>query len=227
MWKPYFEVPDDWIVRRMDVGYPGNLDRFFPLLDMPLDWSRWVMFTDGADVLFQRPLPLLHETGRQVLLAGEGETHGQNRFWPRFLNHPLYAKLADKPIYNAGTWAAVGSVFLDFIRAMDEVRTTCNRHGWPVLQFHDQLIFNRWIQQRPADCGELPGLFCTLYANYTGPGFNGRATARLVENQFVSADGQPYAIVHANGSTKQLLDDLRRSAVAAPPRLTVLMRTGE
>ena len=227
MWKPHFEVPAQWIVRRMETAYPGNLDRFVPLLDMNLDWDRWVVFTDGADVLFQRALPSLHATGKQVLVAAEGETHGENRFWPKFLDHPLYAELVDRPIYNAGTWAAAGWAFLDFVRVMDGVRAQCEQRGWPVHQFHDQLIFNRWIAQHRGECGELPGLFCTLYANYTGPGFDGRGTARLVNNRFVTADGQPYAIVHANGSTKQILEGVPVTAGDPAPRSALALRTGE
>ena len=227
MWRPHFDVPTHWIVRRMDGVYPGNLDRFLPLLDMDLDWDRWAVFTDGADVSFQRPLPAFQGIDKRVFVAAEGETHGESGFWPRFLRHPLYAELTDKPIYNAGTWAAAGSAFLDFLRVMEEVRTQCAQRGWPVHQFHDQLIFNRWVQQRRSECGELPGLFCTLYANYTGPGFNGRGTTRLMNNRFLTADGQPYAIVHANGSTKHILDALPAVTEHQAPQPALAMRTGE
>jgi hypothetical protein len=227
MWQPHFSVPAGWIVRRMAAGYPGNLQRFLPLLDMDLDPTRWFIFTDGADVLFQHPLPDLDAIGKSVLLAAEGETHGANAFWPRFLDHPLYADLVAQPIYNAGTWAAKGQLFLEFVRFLDATQRLCQERGWPVVQYHDQLIFNQWVARHPERCGELPGLFCTLYANFTGPAFNGSGPARLEGGRFVDAQGRPYAIVHANGSTKGLLDRLYPPTENGVGGYAALLRTGE
>jgi hypothetical protein len=73
----------------------------------------------------------------------------------------------------------------------------------------------------------MEGLFCTLYANFTGPDGGGPKRARLNKGRVVTADGQPYAIVHANGSTKQILEDLPVVAGDAAPRPALALRTGE
>ncbi len=227
MWEPHFAVPGDWIVRKMPQRYPGNLARFLPLLDMDLERDRWFLFTDTADVLFQAPLPALDQGEAKVLVAGEGERHDENDFWQPHLALPLFADLAAAPIYNAGTWAAVGHLFMHFVQSLSEMQEECRRHGWPVLQIYDQLIFNKWIQANRAFCAEMDTLFCTLYANYTGPRFNGRGEARLEEGRFVNRCGAPYAIVHANGSTKALLDRAAAPTVTCPNPLRGPLKSGE
>lgn len=228
MWQPHFEVPPDFLVHKLDSPYPGHLEKLMPLLDMDLDRDRWFIFTDGADVLFQAPLPDVGGTGYRVLLANEGLRHADSDFWRPHLDIPLYAGLASTPVYNVGSWAAIGHEFLNFVRFLSAMRRLCQERGWPIVDVHEQLIYNTWVQAQVAKCGELENLFCTLYANYTGPLFNGQGSARLQGGRFVNRRHQPYAIVHGNGSTKGLLDRL------VPPtgdedltRLRWGLRTGE
>lgn len=227
MWEPEFAVPEHWIVRRMRRSYAGHLHKLAPLLDMDLDLDRWFVFTDGSDVLFQTPLPDLSARGCRVLLSNEGVRHQDNDFWRPHLALPLYTALREQPIYNVGSWAAIGHDFVEFLRYLRATLDLCQERGWPVTHVHEQLIYNRWVHAHRAKCGELPGLFCTLYANYTGPGFGGRRTARLVNGRFVTADGQPYAVVHANGSTKHVLDDLPVAGGDPAPQPALALRTGE
>lgn len=225
MWQPEFEAPSHWIVRRMARPYAGHLQKLTPLLDMDLDLDRWFIFTDGSDVLFQAPLPNLDAAGYRILLSNEGIRHCDSDFWRPHLSLPPYSSLADAPIYNVGSWAAIGHEFVGFLRYLEKALVSCRERGWPVFHVHEQLIYNRWVQGRGEMCGEMAGLFCTLYANYTGPAFNGHGTARLVDGRFVTADGRPYAIVHANGSTKEMLDTLPLTG-ASEVRVKSL-RTGE
>jgi hypothetical protein len=226
MWEPACEVPIGFGVHYRRRPYPGHLSKLLPLLEMDLDRDRWFVFTDGADVAFQGPLPDLAGSGYRILLAGEQERHAQRDFWRPHLAHPLYAELADAPIYNVGTWAAVGHDCIEFVRYLAAMQQLYRERGWPLIQVHEQLIFNRWVQANRTRCGELAGLFCTLSAQYTGSQCTGRGEARLVDGRFVGGDGRPYAIVHANGSTKEILD-----RVSPPSGMELVgaggLRTGE
>lgn len=225
MWEPYFDVPAHFLVRKMGRPYPGHMAKLLPLLEMDLDRDRWFLFTDGADVIFQAPLPDLGAAGRSVLLANEGLTHGESDFWRPHLEPPLFAGLRDTPIYNVGTWAAVGHAFVDFLRYLIAAQDLCRRHGWPLLNIHEQLLYNLWVQTLQGDGGELEALFCSLYANVTGRRFDGvGGTARRAGGRFVNRRGEPYAVVHGNGSTKSLLDDLHPPPGAAPEPSVPLLR---
>jgi hypothetical protein len=224
MWQPEFAVPEGWIVHRMGRPYPGHLQKLWPLLEMDLDPRRWFVFTDGSDVLFQTRLPALMTAGRRILLSGEGIRHRESAFWAPHLQLPWFAALGDAPVYNVGSWAAVGGDFLEFVGHLRRTATACREQGLPLVDVHEQLIYNAWVQAHAARCGELPGLFCTLYANFTGSEPGGRGTARLAAGRFVDAQGRPYAIVHANGSTKALLD---RLVPPGPVEAAERRRTGE
>jgi hypothetical protein len=224
MWQPEFEVPGDWIVKKMPCRYPGHLDKLLPLLDMNLDPTRWFVFTDGSDVLFQTPLPDLAQAGHRVLLSHEGVRHRDCAFWHPHLRLPMYRELADAQIFNVGSWAAIGTDFREFVEFQQATRRLCERRGWAQAGYHDQLMFNLWVQANPRRCGELEGLFCTLYANLAGVAGNGDARARLIDGRFVTREGRPYAIVHANGSTKEILD---RVVPPGPAEAAGRTRTGE
>ena len=75
-------------------------------------------------------------------------------------------------------------------------------------------------------CGESAGLFWTLYVRDIGSGFGGRRAARLLEGRCVEAAGRPCAVVHANGSTKTILDRVAPPSAADCPARGGL-RTGE
>jgi hypothetical protein len=207
MWRPYFGAPPHWIVRQMDRPYPGHLAKLLPLLDMDLDRDRWFIFTDGADVLFQAPLPKLDAAGHRILLANEGLLHGECDFWRPHLELPRFGGLRDKPVYNVGSWAAIGHLFLDFVRYLHLNTQDCRRDGSPLVDCHEQLVYNHWVQANLTDCGEVETLFCTLYANFIGPHLDGRGRVRRLGGRFVTSRGDPYAIVHGNGSTKALLEE--------------------
>jgi len=227
MWEPYFEVSARFLVRRMGRPYPGHMAKLLPLLEMDLDRDRWFLFTDGADVAFQAPLPDLDASGRSVLLANEGVTHGESAFWRPHLELSLYAGLKDRPIYNVGTWAAVGDVFLDFLRYLAAARDLCRRRGWPLVDVHEQLIYNLWVQAAGGACGEMDTLFCSLYANVTGPRMDGGGAAALAGGHFVNRRGEPYVVVHGNGGTKALLDAHMPPAGTPAPADPCALRTGE
>jgi hypothetical protein len=203
MWEPAFAVPPNWIVHRMGRAYPGHLEKLLPLLTMALDPDRWFVFTDGSDVLFQRPLPDLDQAGVPILVSNEGVLHRDCPFWAPHLRLPWFAGLEDQPIFNIGSWAAIGHDFLAFLRALSGAMALLRSQGLPMVHVHEQLFYNCWIRSNRARVGEMPGLFCTLYANLSPGG-----AARLAGGQVVDHRGAPYAVVHGNGSTKSILDGL-------------------
>jgi len=219
MWEPAFPVPPGWIVRRMGCRYPGHLHKLLPILELGLDPERWFVFTDGSDVLFQTPLPELERAGHRVLLSAEGVRHADCSFWGPHLRLPWFASLADRPIYNVGSWAAVGHAFLAFVRMLRDTADALRGRGLPLVDVHEQLLYNLWVQAHREECGELPGLFCTLYANLQPDG-----PARLEGGRLLDPAGRPYSIVHGNGDTKPLLDRLE-----PPARFPAAagLRTGE
>lgn len=227
MWEPEFEVPKGWIVHRMRRPYPGHLQKLAPLLEMDLDPDRWFVFTDGSDVLFQTRLPDLDASASPVLLSNEGLRHGDAAFWAPHLELPMFAALRDEPIYNVGSWAAIGDRFLDFVRYQAAFAHRCRTARVALLPYHDQLIHNLWVRANRDQCGEGDTLFCTLYANYTGPVVNGQRKASMERGRFVNVRGEPYAIVHANGSTKRLLDGPPIEGGRPPEIPAGALRTGE
>jgi hypothetical protein len=227
MWEPEFQVPDGWIVRRMRKPYPGHLEKLAPLVEMGLDPRRWFIFTDGSDVLFQAPLPDLRAAPSPVLLSNEGLRHGESTFWAPHLRLSMFVTLRDAPIYNVGSWAGIGHEFLAFVKYQTAFVHECRLAGISLLPYYDQLIHNLWVQANSEKCGELAGLFCTLYANYLGPGRNRGGAARLRDGRFVTLGGQPFAIVHANGSTKQVLEEFPVVDGGLPEMPATTFRTGE
>ena len=180
---------------RIDTPYPGHLYRF-EYIPQDLDPDRWWIFTDTADVIFQKPIPDLDGLGIEIWTAPESETHRNNGIWKGIIGQfPQAEKLLDTPIYNMGTWAMRGQKALELVQYLQDNRASFNCHP-----NSDQLMYNLWLTEQPTEIvGVHPTLMVCLYANLE------KGFVRKENGVFVNEAGQPFAITHANGNQKEWL----------------------
>lgn len=172
--------------------YPGNLKRFDYFPDF-LDDSRWWIFTDTADVIFQAPVPDLEALGVEVLASCENELFADSWAFRPIIDafRPKLDALLDKPIYCMGTWAMKGRLAKDLVAYLQRRGPEFGNHP-----FIDQPLFNLWLQEQ--DFSEHPDLFASLYKNYD----LGKAT-RDEDGRFLM-EGRLVSIAHGNGNSKSL-----------------------
>lgn len=175
-------------------SYPGHLYRW-DLIPKELDRNRVFIFTDTADVIFQKPIPLLSPD--HIYVANEGEIFKNNRFWRAVIRrNPQFQILDNETIYNVGTFACSGHIMDSWVSFVQSARPTVR------AMVTEQLLFNIWLR-KPENYPllmQIPDLFTSLYANLE------KGTTTLDKNnQFVNKNGQLYAVVHFNGNTKELL----------------------
>ena len=210
MHHPYFPVPGNIVVRYIDSPYPGNLRRFLevPPVVKALGKHRWYIWTDACDVVIQAALMNLDELPEEVRIVPcpEDITHEESCWKPLLMGE--FATLRDKMIYNGGLFAIRGDAFIEFVEFLWESVMAAQE---PVPGVIDQLLLNLFIQDRLEQMRLIPGLFLCLDATYVTRGwargepvvFNPEITRD--ERGFIHKSGQPYCIVHANGTTKSLL----------------------
>lgn len=194
-YNPIFQFVPGIGVRNcfVDGPYPGHLYRLDYIPD-DLDPKRWWIFTDTADVVFQAPIPDLEELGKTIYVAPENEVHRNNGYWAGLISeYPKADPLLDRPIYNMGCWAMRGTKALELVDYLRMHRHDCGPAG-------DQPLYNLWLREQPADIvGVHSSLMVTLYANLE------KGYCRRENGLFVNEQGEPFSIVHANGSTKEHL----------------------
>ncbi len=190
---PKLENGVEWINVDLEP-YPGHLFRW-DHIPQELDHNRIFIFTDTADVIFQKPIPLL--SPNYIYVANEGEIFGKNRFWRSILRrYQQFNHLATEIIYNVGTFACTGKIMDRWVSFLQGKRQKIRRMAI------EQLIFNEWLRQPEIYplLKEHPDLFTSLYANLE------KGTTILNSNkQFINKNGDLYSIVHFNGNTKELL----------------------
>lgn len=171
-------------------NYPGHHHRW-KYVPEDLDWSRWCIFSDTQDVMFQGPIPNLDQFGADILTQAEGMTHEENSVWRHCLTQrwPQYGNLLKLPVYCCGTFAMRGHL-------LHEYKTYLKDYDPAVW---DQIPFNEYIlDKRHADC---PQLSAAIYNNF----YSGALVKSLTEDgtQFWwSETGVRPAIIHGNGSSK-------------------------
>lgn len=170
--------------------YPGNVQRFF-LIPEITDDNGWYIFTDTSDVIMQAPIPSLEGIKGSIIVANENEIHA-NSFWGEYMKGE-FASLADKTIYNAGSFAMRGKQLKEFIALLEKHTQK------PHLPFVDQLVLNLFCQKNKTLLVEHPTLFTTLYANMD------KGIIMKRGNQWINSSLQPFVFVHANGSYKKFL----------------------
>lgn len=162
--------------------YPGNLSRFcyFPKGFQDDDL---IIFTDTADVIFQKEIPQLRD---RIYVSSEQDTWGADNWWQDKLKEFNFHELDGLPIYCMGTWAmsyANVKELLEFIRQ--------NKYRFANWEQSDQILFNWWLKEMIYE--ERTDLFGTLYANWQ------QEKIKKTSGNFLTKDGKLISIVHANG----------------------------
>lgn len=176
--------------------YPGHLYKW-DLLPKNLDRNRIFIFTDSADVIFQKPFPALDPN--KIYVANEGETFGENSYWRSLMRkYPQFSILADKINYNVGSFACRGDLMDNFVKFLQKNRNNSRRMTL------DQMLFNVWLREPDIwpKVTEMPGLFCSVYANFK------YGLAIVKDKKIYNKEGELFTVVHFNGSTKETYRDL-------------------
>lgn len=171
--------------------YRGHLHRWD---HMPMTLGdNMCIFTDSADVIFQKPFPTLDP--KLIYVSNEGKTFQENSVWRSLIRrYPQFEPMLPEIIYNVGSFACSGKLMKSWCEYLFSVRGKCRQNSI------EQLWFNVWLrlpENRPL-ITEIPGLFAALYGNVE------MGTAILKDNQFVTPEGIPYTAVHFNGNLKDI-----------------------
>jgi len=175
--------------------YRGHLHRWD---HMPMTLGdNMCIFTDSADVIFQKPFPSLDPT--KIYVANEGKTFEQNGVWRGLIRrYPQFEPMLPEIIYNVGSFACSGHLMKSWCDYLFSVRGRCHQNSI------EQLWFNVWLrlpENKPL-ITEMPGLFTALYGNVEV------GTAILKDGQFLTPEGIPYTVVHFNGNLKDIYHNI-------------------
>lgn len=186
-------------VERIDCRlnkYPGHLYRWDKMPEN-LDRNRVFIFTDSADVIFQKPFPILDP--QKVYVGSEGETFNGNAIWRSLIRkHPEYTELLDKTNYNVGCFACGGNLMDKFIEFLKDQRKGSKQ------MLLEQIIFNLWLREPDIwpRVTEVPDLFCPVYANIK------HGLASIKNRKIVNNKGGLFSAIHFNGNTKQIYHNI-------------------
>lgn len=186
-------------VERIDFRlkrYPGHLYRWDKMPEN-LDRNRVFIFTDSADVVFQKPFPILDP--QKIYVANEGETFRESGIWRSLMRrYPEFADLAGETDYNVGSFACGGFLMDNFIEFLKSHRNNSRRMSL------EQMIFNHWLRQPDIwpRVTEVPDLFCSVYANFK------HNLASVKDGKVVNRSGEIFTAVHFNGSMKEIYKDI-------------------
>ena len=192
MYRPYFDIAPGDIVLYQDRTYPGHDMRFLPLIPFirahPQDWF---LVSDTDDVVYQGPVEPPSEGF--AIVSPEGITFGEAPYWKRLLIGP-YEGLRSFPVFNAGCYLARGRELIEIWRRMRE-------RSWEVPEPVDMLELNLYLSERESGYKAGYEEFLCLYNRKDESDWDGE---RLVSKK----TGNPYSVVHANGSTRHIMDAL-------------------
>lgn len=196
MWKPYFEVPSNFLVYKQDTGYPGHGRRHNPLPEIirRLGLDNWYLHTDGMDLVFQKELVnlalIVNDEVNIVSCHEGGETHGENAFWKVKMGKVDMDLLHDVELRNGGLFAMKGRTYIEFV----EFLRTHNR-----IPDDDQVVYNKFLTLHEGEYWDNPD-YLVLGSRYV-------VEAGIIKGLFRNKlNGHIYSIVHANGSTKPVLE---------------------
>jgi hypothetical protein len=203
MFEPYFDVPDWIVVEKTGARYPSNVRRFLPLADIIRRYGedRWYLWTDCADLVFQRDIDehWFENSNVDGYFSTEGVVHDKS-FWDRYLTAAELSVLRNEIIHNAGCFLVKGHFFVSIIEFMHGILSELGT--FPSV--FDQLLLNKWIVMHKDRCASFDRACLNLYNRYR-PG-DSSSEAHCDGSLFRSAGGEIYSIVHANGGTKEVLD---------------------
>lgn len=221
MYDPYFDVPKEFTVYKQGTKYLGNKAARLPLLKLMeenvIKSYDWIIWTDCQDIVFQDKLPNDACTiDTSAFVCPENTLHKDTSFWKPILEaSDEFRCLLNEPVYNSGCFAMTGKAIKSYFDALS-VPSYPNRYG-PYGYDGDQLIFNKWILEHRKDCASAGDFFGCLYASYTGSEWRDgnfvvtsdkeKQTIDINNGKFINkATGKVISIIHAPGSSKQILD---------------------
>jgi len=193
-----------------NTAYKNNVGRFFQMEKLLSDlfpdfMHRYILFTDTYDVVFQKDfyedIEKSFDVGTFIDVAPEGELHKDSWVWNKVCTDNqlnFMQLLANREIYNAGTWGMLGITFIRFINFLKDKLESYN-----YLPFSDQPIFNEFIEQEEVRGFEIrknPEFMSCLYKNHE----NGNIIK--TDGKFYTKDNKLISIVHGNGNCKGLLN---------------------
>lgn len=199
---PSIPIPN---IRMYNLGepYPGNLHRFdflYEPVTTEMDESRWIIFTDTYDVVFQKDFPNFSVfNDNEVLVANEGEKWSDSSWWSSVqgqMPSDFMGRLGDRMILNAGTWAMNVKTFKTMYRFMAGRARDYNNAQWS-----DQPMYNEFIYSGVVKPLEHPTFCTTLYKNME----LGNVVKK--DNKFYNRNDELYSIVHGNGSAKSYFEE--------------------
>lgn len=192
-WTPLFQNAtkmvsfDDLELVTCTTGYPGNVERFRPLLYVNTSPEEFWIFTDTSDVIVQTKVPKLDIN--EIYVSPEGVTFEECNFWDPYIIP--YPEMKKEPIYNMGCWA------MSAIKAKEMLKFVLDECSKGYQYTSDQLAYNIWLKDKKPT--EHPSLFSCLYNNYE----LGNCVKK--DGKFYNKRGDLYTFIHANGNTKGLI----------------------
>jgi hypothetical protein len=177
--KPFDERLDPFTYRHYDFKYPGHIDKY-KYVPRDLDRSRYLIFSDTDDVVFQKELPEFSKPQ----LACENLTFKDTIYRDK--------DIKDWLVYNSGLYAMRVSLFYKWVDYLLE-----NAKGRL-----SQPTFNRFIREHVEDFDDSLEVFCPLFANI----HQGVSKKDGVWKDGVwKTDEKTISVIHGNGWTKKLL----------------------
>lgn len=167
--------------------YPGHIEKFQYVPDI-LDPERYVVFTDTDDVLFQKELPNFTE---DMHIAPENVLHKHTIYQPFLEQHPQYAYLLEKPVFNSGCFAMRVPVFYEYTKHL-------TKSAQKIPTRLNQVFFNDFVYNSGHSIKADPTVFCPIYANLH------QDTLKKIDGKWFY-NKELVSCVHGNGWTKEIL----------------------
>lgn len=167
-----------------DFAYPGHINKY-NFVPKGLNPNRYLIYSDTDDVIFQRELP---EFEADMILAKENVKFKYTIYHDTIKRHKEFEGMMESEAYNSGLYAMKVPIFYDWVGYLLD---------FPVKTKLNQLIFNKFINQRDYSISDNLECFCPLFANihHSVDKKNG---LWVVNKKLISG-------IHANGWTKRLL----------------------
>jgi len=163
--------------------FPNHINKWCHLPD--IDPERYVIFSDTDDVIFQSDFP---EFTHDIYLAPENVLHSETIWADHIKEYPAFSELANKEVYNCGTFAMKAKHLVEYQRFLFEF----DDGGYRALGL-EQLYFNMFIHLHKELSRVIDlSIFAPLYRNLN----DGWVTS---EGGIWKTNGKPIVCVHSNG----------------------------
>lgn len=159
--------------------YPGHLMRH-SFIPTDLDPSRYVVFCDTDDVVFQTALP---ELTADMYLAPENVLH-RDTIWNDYMTDPRFAELLNEPVINCGMYIMKVPILYEYINFLKDYKQYS----------FEQLPFNLFLLKHPEYTKVKDiALLCPLYSNFD------QKLVNKDDGNWRVRDGHLITCIHENG----------------------------